>query len=137
MECSCSRCGKPASVYIGEASAGGRLVWSRAFVCEHCGAAWEEDGHGVLPPELREVVLQQQGEWCVDVLSGDSGTRVRALQVLRELLGLTVVEAKPYLKRIPGTVARGTQGEMERLARRLRELRVEVEVKRLAGQDAS
>lgn len=128
----CRDCGRVTDWHIGEAVINGELLWHAAYRCEHCGGMLEMDGRDELPPDFREAVLRQDGEWSLTVPSADSHVKVAALQALREALGITLAEAKVYLGLMPGVVRTGTRGEMVFLQRRLERRQVPGEVKRVS-----
>lgn len=133
LERPCPRCGGVWEVGIGQYVDGDRLVWSAGYHCKRCGQMMEEDGWGELPAEYREAVLRQDGEWALEVASAEPRIKVEVVRVLRESLGLTVADSKPYFGRMPGQVMSGTQAEMMYLKKRLRARGVDVEVRRLPG----
>lgn len=117
MESHCSRCGSSVEVAVGERVFNGNIVWFRSYQCQACGNQVEEDGRGTPPGEIRESLLEQDGEWSL-VLAGSDDPAV--LKALRQSLHLSITEAADLRKRLPGALFRGTKAEVERLVSLLR-----------------
>lgn len=112
VEGSCSRCGSPVQVAVGERVVRDNMVWYRSYQCQVCGNRIEEDGRGTPPEEIRNAVLKQEGEWSL-VVEGSGGPAV--LKALRHVLQLSVTDTAELRKRLPGEIVRGTRAEVERL----------------------
>lgn len=129
----CWQCGRACELGVGQTVAGGRLVWSAGYRCEHCGQMMEEDGSGEMPAAYREEVLRVQGEWALEVPSAEPRIKAEVVRVLREWLGLSLADAKAYFGRMPGQVMSGTPAEMMYLKKLLNARGVDVEVHRRSG----
>lgn len=108
----------PGEKRIGLRASRERVAWFGSFVCARCGAAYEEDGWDDVPPEWREAILMQEGEWELRIQPVQLGT---VLRVLRAALGLTVSDTGRLKARIPGAPCVGTRADMEHLRLRLLE----------------
>lgn len=115
---SCSRCGKPYDVAVDQSSERGILRWSASYVCPGCGEQQELDGIELPPPELRSMILADEG---THVLTVEPGASPRAtLRRLQQVLCLSDEAVASLAPRIPGAVLSGTPYEMEWLAGVLR-----------------
>ncbi len=78
----------------------------------------EVDDASPLPERIRRALIEDHGLWTLNIAATGTGAP-RVLLTLREALGLSVAETGALRARLPGEVARGTNGEMELLRRRL------------------
>lgn len=115
----CPQCGVPIQVAVNEVfNILNELHWSRGYYCPACGLQMEEDGWDDTPEDIRQAVLAAYGTW--ELLVDETEHRAtRAVSIVRAALNLTLTEAASLRKRIPGPVATGTRGEMERLQTQL------------------
>jgi hypothetical protein len=111
----CRSCGAELEAAVGQAVVRHRLYWHRSFSCQHCGAQIEEDGYGIPPHDVRFAILRDEGEWTL-VLDDLAERTTLALKLIRQALGLSLVETAAVRKHIPGAVLDGTQAEMQWLA---------------------
>lgn len=114
----CPQCGRRIDYAVGESLYGTSYAWWVAYRCTGCGAAMEGDGKLPLPDDLRQVLLEQEGEWALHMAPVGAQT-VASMRVLRKALGLSITETSKLRARWPGVVATGTRGEMGRLHRLL------------------
>ena len=94
----------------------------------------EEDGVGRIDGQYREAVLQQSGTWQLWLLLYPK-TRVRAMHVLRETLGLPLAEVAKRTSKSPALAWEGTRGEASWFGREFEQAGVAVEIRPL-GRDA-
>src|SRR5260370_14190871 len=99
----CRSCGSEIDVTVGQAVYDSELVWHRGYSCPYCGSRTEEDGRGAAPDEVRYAVLQQEGEWALEVAEIGTGATL-ALKLLRRALNLSLGGIGELGKRIPGTI---------------------------------
>ena len=110
IESNCTRCGGILKVFFGDRCIGGKLVWYESHRCDECGSAMEVDGEDELPDELRSIVLNQHGEWCLIVLEGKKSSIGK---VLRSAKALDMKEVSQLLASFPGVLFSGTRAEMD------------------------
>lgn len=114
----CHSCGSEIDVQVGQSVQGDGLVWYRSYACGKCGNKLEEDGKGQAPADIRNASILQEGEWSVTLQI--PGTEVSVtLKLLRQILGLSLVEVGQLRNKIPGVVFVGTTVEANRLAKLL------------------
>lgn len=94
---------------LGQTVVGDRLRWYRSTACPTCGAM-EEDGEGFPPAEYRRMLVESAGSWKLVV---DVSFKVRTLKVLKDVLGLSMMEAAAV--RFPDVLI-GTKAEVDWLA---------------------
>ena len=115
----CMDCQQTIDVYVGQSVYDRKLVWHQSYRCPNCGMAIEEDDIGSPPDELRQLILEQEGSWCLQIAEiGDSA--IIAAKILRKLMNLSLPDIANVKKKIPGEVTIGTQVEMEWLVKNLR-----------------
>src|SRR5690349_6492099 len=134
----CPHCSGPIILTFGQGLHFGRLNWWREFECSRCGSQEHLDDSGLPPPELRQVLLAEWGEWEVVLPDlGDMGTRVtHALTVLRQALGLSLADIAILRQHIPGAIRRGTPPELEWLQRQLETVGIPSSLQHVTGSDA-
>ena len=76
-------------VRVGQSAIAEKLRWYRSFSCLACGA-FEEDGEGLPPDDLRTLLVQSGGLWRVEI---DQAHRVLATQTFMHVFKLTLREA--------------------------------------------
>jgi hypothetical protein len=59
--------------------------------------------YGRVAPDLRQLILQQNGIWGLAVLETGQG-KLQALKILRELLGWSIPEVAQVKQWLPGVV---------------------------------
>lgn len=106
-------CGATSLAETGQSFISGRLRWYLSFRCPCCGKANEVDGVDDTPIEIRDAILQQEGEWGLVIEDSNKASSVMA--ILRRELNLSLNEIARLRKSIPGIVLTGTKIEMERL----------------------
>lgn len=110
----CPNCGRETEVTVGERFHGGELMWFKSYSCSICGYQESFDDEGPAPSHIRIAILAAEGTWGLSVPMPDREAS-RVLKALRSALDLSVVEISQLRQRLPGIVATGTRGEMERL----------------------
>lgn len=115
----CIDCQKNIDVYVGQSIDDRKLVWHQSSRCHHCGMAMEEDGIGNIPDELRQLILEQEGSWCLQITEIEERAIIAA-KILRKLMNLSLPEITKIQKKIPGEVIIGTHVEMKWLVKNLR-----------------
>lgn len=106
-------CGTTSLAEVGQSFISGRLKWYLSFRCPCCGKANEVDGMEDIPIEIRDAILQQEGEWGLVIEGSNKASSV--LAILRRELNLSLNEIARLRKLIPGIVLTGTKTEMEKL----------------------
>ena len=122
----CGQCGTSGHASFGEHVGdwpGGESQW-RSFRCLECGAAYELDGIGPLPEDLRRAELEFGGTWVITIESLEPG----ALNRIRAAMGLTITELATA-KTNKGPAFSGTRAEARRVELELRSRGVELCVK--------
>lgn len=105
----CPACFQEASITLGYGDVYGALLSWESFDCRHCGMKWESDDRGFLQPESRARMLAAYGTWTVRM--GPAQSAFNAVKVLRNALGLELMEAYALLKHESGFVLTGTSQE--------------------------
>ena len=116
---SCMNCQTKIDVYLGQSIDDRKIVWHQSYRCHHCGMAMEEDNLGSIPDELRQLVLEQDGSWCLQIPEIGAWAIIAA-KILRKLMNLSLPEITNLKKKIPGEVTLGTHVEMKWLVANLR-----------------
>jgi hypothetical protein len=89
-----------------------------SFRCPSCGSAYEADGGGETPQDIRAAVLTEEGEWELHV--PDPGApKICIAKTLRQELSLSLTQSAALIRNLPGVVATGTEAEMQWLAQRV------------------
>ncbi|PQO44356.1 hypothetical protein [Blastopirellula marina] len=114
----CPDCGRSIQAEVGQFAGHGRLVWSLAYACPDCGACIEADDSGEPPAEIRAAILAHEGEWGLHIEVGGAAV-IKAIQVLRNVLHLSLADAARLKRQVPGVVVTGTKTEMRHLADQL------------------
>ena len=110
----CRSCRSEVDVTVGQAVCDHELVWHKGYTCPNCGGSTEEDGRGPTPDEVRCAIIQQEGEWALEL--AETGILVTmALKMLRQALNLSLSEVGELRTRLPGVVVTGTRTEVDRL----------------------
>ena len=110
----CQKCGREISIIVGQSWRHG-LRWSMSCRCPFCGAAYEADGRGIPPQDIRAAILSEQGQFELHVTDIAAPT-ICIAKLLRKELSLSIPQSSVLLRKMPGAVASGTRGEMEWLA---------------------
>ncbi|MPY33792.1 hypothetical protein FNH09_21895 [Streptomyces adustus] len=93
----------------------GRIRWR----CRACADSWCETGVGQAPEEVRQALLARRGAARLCLATKDT-TLVQVLRALREIRGLSLVEARLAAAELSGAGLVGTYVEMAHLAEGLR-----------------
>jgi rRNA maturation protein Nop10 len=111
----CPECGTEIEVAVNQVyNILDELHWFKGYNCPVCGSQFEVDGWDETPEGIRQSVLAAYGTWEL-VVNETEHRATQAVSILRAALNLTLAEAGRLRKHIPGPVATGTRGEMERL----------------------
>jgi hypothetical protein len=102
---------------VGQSFASGRLQWYRTFV-DADGNPIEADGGGFPPADIRQQILQAEGEWEVVVVPGNP---TKVALILREILELSPQQALECARNDSGVVYCGTKVEAQWISMKLRE----------------
>ena len=110
----CSRCGGSYDISLSQSSGHGILTWSAGCTCRACGLQQEVDGLALPPPDLRSIMLADEGVHELMIETG--ADTISALRQLQNTLCLPDDALAPLAGKIPGAVLSGTPYEMEWLA---------------------
>jgi hypothetical protein len=105
----CPRCGWSAALRIGQINFRGELRWFESTNCDKCGLRSEADGVGFPPLNIRELLIDNDGEWCV--IMKDVKSTASAVKVLQAALSLDIKAAIALLRTETKAVFRGTKSE--------------------------
>lgn len=105
----CPRCGWSAALSIGQMNFRGKLRWFESANCDKCGLRSEADGVGFPLSEIREVLIDSDGEWCV--VMKDVKSTASVVKVLQAALSLDMKAAIALLRAETHMVFRGTKSE--------------------------
>ncbi len=94
-------CGGTEVFAFGQHLSGRELVWWGSTRCDACGSQTEFDDYGDLPDDLKQIMLQDEGEWELAVAPGENV--VSAMKVVRERLDVSLSEARVALGQLRGT----------------------------------
>ena len=86
-----------------------------SFHCRHCRRAFEADGRGTAPDDIRAAILKEDGTWDLVVPKSDD-SKTCIVKALRQALKLDLSQAASLLQKIPGAVSSGTEAEMRWLS---------------------
>lgn len=109
VELPCPRCGCPQSLRIGQVTVRGKLRWFESINCRKCGVSSEADGVGFPSPEIRELLIEKNGEWQVTLKNVRSIACV--VKVLQAELSLDMRVTIDFLKKESREIFRGTKSE--------------------------
>lgn len=105
----CPRCGWSATLSIGQMSFRGKLRWHESANCDKCGLRSEADGVGFPPSNIRELLINSGGEWCV--IMKDVKSTATVVKVLQAALSLDMKAAIALLRTEENVIFRGTKSE--------------------------
>ncbi|MBU2668971.1 hypothetical protein KOI35_36215 [Actinoplanes bogorensis] len=115
----CDHCDAAMHVTVSQTVERDRLAWSVSSACASCGNAEEQCGRDDMPPQLRELLIDQVG---LVILQADAETsqrsRTRMLAVFRAG-GATIHESVSRYRALTNSGIEGTPAEMKLLADRL------------------
>lgn len=100
---------------VGESWQYGGLRWSVSCSCPFCGNAYEMDGRGLTPQDIRDAMISEEGEWELHV-SDSAAPKTRIAMVLRQEQVLSLAQTAALIRTMSGVSACGTQAEMQCLA---------------------
>ncbi|MDC0832473.1 hypothetical protein CKA32_003558 [Geitlerinema sp. FC II] len=116
----CDSCKNTIDIRVGQSVFNGELLWFASYSCPVCNIEIEEDGKGAAPEEIRQVLLREYGIWYLEVR--ESGKRaLMAAKFLGAIVNLSNLEILKLRHKIPGRVMMGTQFEMIKLDRILKQ----------------
>lgn len=127
MEWQCSECDSAASCYVIQLIFQGELRWDAECECETCGMSTHSGGTGEAPQDIRSALLTENGLATL-LLPAGNPRPVKLLKVLREAIGGSYADIRSSARELVDSSRKGTLVEMEFLAIRLREQRIEAEV---------
>jgi hypothetical protein len=113
IEEQCSSCGKMGNVsYVqGFVSQIGELRGHKEFHCSRCNARYYAHIDGWLIPTMRQRLLEQDGYW--ELILVDERSRVPAIKIIRQALGLTLLELREITGSSGTRMYVGTQAETQ------------------------
>jgi hypothetical protein len=122
----CTVCGGQREVQFGDRVGPMGLTWSMSKRCRSCNDALEVDDYGPLPPDFRQAVIVEGGEWTLRTNAVD---RVALMNVVKEAFKTSLAEAQERVGDL-----RGTRAEMEWLKELMRRRGLTGEVVSLAEE---
>ncbi|MFI9772594.1 hypothetical protein ACIHJG_38000 [Streptomyces sp. NPDC052415] len=115
----CVVCGGVLARDVGQFIDRGHLRWSVEGQCQACPDAWCETGRGPTPGEIRQALLAEHGAARLRLATNQTSV-VAVLRALREMIHLSLGEAKLMAAELSGAGLVGTWVEMVFLADGLR-----------------
>ncbi len=107
----CADCKKEMTANVGQSIIDLKLRWYLSCICKSCNTAIEMDDFGFPPDEIRQKILNQEGEWKLKINSLELKNKAKIIKVLRYALNLSIKDTSKLLKKFP-YVANGTKVEM-------------------------
>jgi hypothetical protein len=126
----CEKCNQNINIQVAQSIYNRKLVWSVSYICPHCGNQIEEDGNGYPPKNIRELILEIEGEWNLNITNIDSKAIITLMKTLRESLNLSLPEVLKIKEKIPGCIMTGTKFELDRLIQILEAKNIKASVSR-------
>ncbi|MGL6337525.1 MAG: hypothetical protein ACRC80_00105 [Waterburya sp.] len=118
VEYRCANCNKETKANIGQAIIDSQLKWYLSSICNHCYSAVEMDDFGILSNEIRQQIINEEGEWKLIIDSAESKNKAKIIKILRQALNLSIQDASNFLKKFPD-ITSGTKVEMQWLGKLL------------------
>ena len=107
----CDSCQQNKSVSIGQGF-DYNLFWHESHRCNFCGFAMEMDDRGFPPEDIRQIIIQQEGEYYLKVDDSCLKFKVASVKIIRSALFLPMSKTKKLLQQFP-ILATGTKIEIE------------------------
>ena len=108
----CAECNKEIKARVNQTIVNSKLKWYLSSICNDCNSAVEMDDFGFPPPEIRQKILEEEGEWELKANSAELKNKVKIIKVLRKALNLSIKDASTFLKNLPNII-NGTKVEMQ------------------------
>jgi hypothetical protein len=115
----CAACGGVLVRDVGQFIDRGQLRWGVEGRCQACLNAWCEMGAGPAPQEIRQALLAEHGAVRLRLATSEASL-VPVLRALREMLHLSLGQARLTAAELSGAGLVGTCVEIEHLAEGLR-----------------
>ncbi|MGW1093994.1 hypothetical protein ACWD4L_49665 [Streptomyces sp. NPDC002596] len=126
----CDACGGVLIRDVGQYIDQGQLWWGTEGACTACPNGWcEQDTDGATPEEIRNALLAEHGPARLR-LADDEMSLVPVLRVLREMLHLSLGQARVMASALQETGLVGTLVEMEFIADGLQRRSVATKIER-------
>lgn len=126
LECSCSN---KVIAQIEQSYINGGMTWYLSYRCAVCKVMVEEDGGEILPDEIRNEILSQEGVWELKILENDKQSLLKLYKFLRVNLNISLQEIYQIKKIIPGVILKGTKVEVELIYTKLVSMSIKSEIK--------
>lgn len=110
----CDNCGNILVVRVGQYLIDNKIGWNASFTCPACKLWIEEDGVEEMPQEYRDIVIQNEGTWRLEI-DDSKGKIPSILKILRKHFGLSMEEVINVKENISVILMTGTRTEMRRL----------------------
>lgn len=124
----CEACGGVLSLDLGQFIYDQQLWWGTSGECTACPNAWrEEDTGGTTPPHIRDALLAEHGPAQLHLAEAEPHL-LPALQALREVLHLSLSQARAMADTLQETGLTGTLVETELIADGLRRRSVAITI---------
>lgn len=128
----CEHCGGVLILDVGQYLDHGQLWWGTEGACTACPNGWcEQDTGGATPEEIRNALLVEHGPAQLR-LADDESSLVPVLRVLREILHLSLGQARVMARALQETGLVGKPVEMELIADALQRRSVATAIETLA-----
>jgi hypothetical protein len=111
IEFICSNCHLPVLMQVGQTIRNRKISWYGSYICSNCGNTEEQDDTGLPSPEIRDVILDEEGQY--KLYTDDINTKAKILKVIKQSLNLKNADLTSILARLPGIFIEGTKTEME------------------------
>lgn len=107
MKCDC---GADVLVHVGDKICQDTLCWFRSYHCINCGKAIELDDADEIPPEIRQIILEQDGTY--ELYLCNEKDRGKAEFLLKKLPVDNMKMCNVFVENKTDVIIRGTQNEV-------------------------
>lgn len=108
----CTQCNEIGIITIQQSVISWELLWYESFYCSFCSSAFEADGKGFPPEDIRYFITEDEGRWQLIVNSVELTNKVKTLKILRKILNLSMKKMSILQNTFPNLVS-GTKTEMK------------------------
>ncbi len=76
-------CGKTIEATVGDCIYNNNFRWYQTYHCKNCGNATEIDDIGNIPPEIKQAIIKQEGEFVL--VSTERKNRAKIIYLLKKM----------------------------------------------------
>lgn len=127
LEHQCDRCQKKVKASFGQATIDSRLRWYLSYSCNHCSSTVEMDDLGFPPDEIRQKIIDEEGEWILKIGVEKLKNKAKLLKILRKALDISIQEVSKRYKNYSNIIS-GTKTEMQWLKQLLENEGIEASI---------